>query len=523
MNIISRDEIILSVREGILLCIENEIKGADKQLKSFDSSKKLATNQLKTFRKNLECLYEEVTVTGGGESGQVILRGLKNVPTSKVDKRKNNGRKPTKADLIMKEYLFNTLCRSIKPHQTKNYTVNQLVNLLDLLSNPTDKLSAEIESELYSTFATYYTKEQTIHIKSNAIKNISTRKESEVKLHLQHLQKENRIEIETIYNAKYLKGSMPIEIAIQRGIENNENLYWVNLYTKITEKEYCEIILKIKKISEVHGFNYQDYVQANRGLLKKDAPVRVLLKEVKELLQEYNYDYIYTSMNIEVLNYNMNQHVEKVEAKMAFADKLIFMTNERMKKKEYTNKSNYIKQFYRLVVFIVLRKLGVNNLNVAIDDEILQIGNVWDEMNYLYNLKKGKEEVDMQWAFENKADLLEMVETPIQIEAMLPLMFDNPLSLPHTKEGTHKQTNEELEYMQRFSNKMKPNTRGNISTDTDTNRKVKPNKDIEMVDMESILDDYKTLKKEKKYSITFGNSFIISDNCEPKENVDYKH
>lgn len=327
-------------------------------------------------------MANEVIITGGGRSGEVILKGLKSTPTERITGNQKNGKKLTEEDEIMKMHLFNSLCLTYRSFgNSRSYTVNQLINLTNLMP-VSNKDAVEIEKEISTIFSGSYNKEQIIHIKSNASNNLKSLKRSNVKLYIKHLVAEGKIDVKDLYMVKFLEGSYIVEMLKE---EYGEDF---SLYNEICEEEFLKVKDKIKDIAESNGFTYAEYVQAVQKLIKIDNRVIKMINEVKVYLEVSGYDYLFIIMDITILQPESVQTVTREEARNAFENKIIKLTNKRMKKEKYYNRTQYTKEFYRLAMFVTLRKLKVEGLDEAIEEEIAQIPHKWDEMDKKYIIIK---------------------------------------------------------------------------------------------------------------------------------------
>jgi len=396
VNSLEKKVIVFTVREAIEFCIENKMNSAIAQLESFDKNGKLATNQKKKLMANLECLANEVIITGGGKSGKVILKGLKVTPTERITGNSRNGRQLSVEDEIMKEFLFNSLCLTYNSFDiSRSFTVNQLINLSNLMP-VTNKESVEIEKEISRIFLTSYKKEQGIYIKSNASNNLRSFQKRNVKLYIKHLVAEGRIHVEDSYMVKYLEDSFVVEM-LKEEFGND-----FRIFNQISEEEFLKVKANIKDIAEDNGFTYAEYVQSTQKLIKIDNKVQKMINEVKAYLEVSGFDYLFIIMNITILQPVCIQKITREEARKAFEKKIIMLTNERMKKEKYNNRTQYTKEFYRLAMFVMLQKLGVEGLEKYIEKEISMIPQKVEEMYKKYHgIKPTFEEI----IAESKNDL----------------------------------------------------------------------------------------------------------------------
>ena len=393
--------------QAIMFLIENNMLNAEKKLESFIKHNKLKTKkQINSLIKNLECFAQEVSVYGEGQNREYTLSGLKDIQTQIIDNRKNNGTKLTEEDNIMKEYLFLKLCLDNKNFDApRTYTNNQLIKLVNLMPI-TDTVSASIEEEMNIVFKNYYNKQLISYIKRNAKKNIDLRKRSDIKLQTKHLMNEGRIHIDDKYVIKYLEDSATIEMA-------REFSEKVSHFQDVSEEKFYEILDRIKEIVLSYGFTYQEYIHAIQKLIKVNSKMKTVIQKVKEFLVTEEIDYIFITMKITILKPETVIKITRQEARQAFIDKLIKTTNKRMKKINYTNRTNLVKEFYRLAMFIILNKLNVSGLDEIIEEEKSLIPSKVTEMLQLYY---SKDEVSEKAEFENALSTQQKDLTNEQLE-----------------------------------------------------------------------------------------------------------
>lgn len=443
MNNLDEKVITFSVREGIEFCIENKIKGALEQLESFDKNRKLATNQKKKLKANLECLANEVIITGGGRSGLVILKGLKATPTERITGNSKNGRQLSDEDETMKEYLFSSLCSNYSSFEvSRKYTVNQLEKLTNLMPISREQ-SEKIETEMTSIFRGYSEENIISQIRSNARRNLESRLKVDVKLYINHLVAEGRIYLENKHIVKYLEDSFVISM-MKVDFED------VSLYHIIDENIINKIKEEITKIAEANDFTYKTYVQAANRFIKIDKKVQKMLDEVKAYFEDNGYDYVFITNDITILRPETAQKVKKKEAREAFEQKIIRLTNERMMKEKYHNQTQYTKEFYRLAMFVLLRNLNVDGLDGVIIEEINKIPNKLHKVNkQTFELITAQENKD-KWITDDlitcKADsqnsLIKVVEEKVveEVEEVKIEVVNKTLS---------KEMQEEFDYLKR--------------------------------------------------------------------------
>lgn len=145
-------EEIMTVKEAILLCIKYDIKGAQSQLVSYEKANpnRLSTkNQINALKGNMECIYQNVTITGGGKRGKVIVSGLKDTIDQKEDNRSENGGQPSSAEqLLMNEYIHKLLYCMCKDKKYIEYGVNGWAKELGLINTdnlPIDHFTTHIK------------------------------------------------------------------------------------------------------------------------------------------------------------------------------------------------------------------------------------------------------------------------------------------------------------------------------------------------------------------------------------------
>lgn len=524
-------------KEGLLFLIDKGIPKAEEKLNSFEKHNKLKTkSQIKAFVESLEMYLHDVNYSGEGQSREYSHKGLKESATKRITGNAKNGRKLTDNDEIMKEYLFKLLCYKDAKRKAANeedlgfdikrdYTINQLIELLNVIPAASNEDSSSIHRELKEVFQGYYDADLITYMQRNITSNLDSRKRDDIKLFIRHLVKEDRIEVNPLYYVKYLGDSEKLESIrkdeIWKAKFEMRQPELISPFQKISELEFIELDESIKEIVSEHGFTYQEYIQASMNLIKVDSYIKDMLDDVKSYLRRFQYDFIYKSLDITILKSESAIEIKLEEAKRAFENKIILLTNNRMNKEEYSNKTEYLKEFYRLSMFIYLRKLKVNGLDDEIQKEITQIAKTYNEMSYVYG-KKQAEQSEERTVFGfgvNSADPLKR-EIPAELKNIdITQLFEDKMQqeVKVLKDAAKPAiVNSEIEWMDRIL-AVKKDKRVAAKPIRAKSQFTKPIITGNMIDIEAIIEEPEPVKVKKQYNRIFGSTFVIRNEIEMKE------
>ncbi|MCH4825758.1 hypothetical protein [Planococcus halocryophilus] len=512
MNIV--DTKTLSIKEGIELCIKNGLPGAEAQLVSFTKNKKLATNQKVKLQGNLESLFYEVLITGGGQSGKCILNGEKENPTERITGNSANGKKPTEEDEILKEYFFAELVRRIGHREegwseTYNLWGRDWINQLSI----SDMEWANFETELKKTFSNIE------KLNENAIKDIFNNIKENLKKNtralaiksIERLEKENRIKTEIEFFQAIAKGSY-VEAMLKEGIEEGEI---VDYHNEISEKMQMRIAAEIGERLVPFEMSYKRYKVVSAFPQFGTPEEKEALRAIGEwLIDEYSVDYLYNRIRIYVIDPSSKKDISKKEAETTFVNRIINKANQRMNRKDYKTTHKFQNAFYRLSMFMLLDIKKIEGLKETILSEKKNLNQVSSECVFQYALKYGEKyeapkeertvfgfgEVSLEDKKKEIPEALKDVDITKLFDEVKPVEIKN----------------KELEWMNRFP--ANPKKRKEV-TKTKPSVYVKPTITGNMIDIEAIKNEIEPVKVEKQYNRIFGSTFVIRNENKIKEFV----
>jgi len=449
MNIVDKKEMVLSVREGIQFCIDNGIEAAQSQLESFDKNKKLATNQKETLRKNLECLADEVIVTGGGNKGKVILTGLKDSPSKRITGNVTNGNKATDLDLIMDEGIMRGLVLRIRDGDSASYTVNNWADNLFLF-----RLGSNDWSKLGETFVEnykdYMDEEKMVNMLKTVKENSQTRRIDVIRRSFKKLEFEGRIfTTEEYMEEEYIDPEEHSE-------EEYKKLY-DNRYKEISKKAFEEMEAYEKAKVDSLGVEWSKFAQAKARKPFAPKEGKRILKEVaKYMREEFQIERYFKKIKVQILDDDHNEEIDNKQLNEAFVKRFLELTYSRpINNDDYTNGKSYSKQLYVANVLLLLKQTGYGNLiESELEAEIKNIGKNIEKVK-LTNLIKNNIEEDQRPvgfpATNQNQPTIEEVDKAFEQQKEIPVDVTHLFNDSKEEVIEPKIVNEEMEWMLRMS------------------------------------------------------------------------
>lgn len=521
------DKKVLSVKEGIELCIKNNLPGAEGQLKSFIKNKKLGKNQIVKLQGNLESLFQKAIVTGGGKSGECILSEPKETATKRITGNSTNGRKPSEEDETLKEYFFAELVRRIGHRkdgwsETYNLWGRDWINQFSVSDMEWGKFETKLKETLGSNEKLDETMINEIYrnIKDNLKKD---NRSLAIKL-IERLEKEERIETEIEFFQAIAKGSY-VEAMLKKDIEENER---IDYHNEIPESMQIRIAKEITEKLLPFQMSYQRYKVVAAFPQFGTPEERKAIQAIGEwLIDEYSIDYMYSRIRIFVIEPESKQEISKKEAEKAFINRIINKTNTRMNRKDYKNTHKFQNAFFRLSMFLLLDMKNVKGLKEIILAEKKKINNAVSECVFQYAMKYGEkyepeERVIVGFGEYSLEPVKREIAENLKGHDLTNLFDDKQQGVEEVKEVKPVSgLVEDIAWMDRILAAKKS---GNNKIVTPTKLKSKAKKPIkteatlQTIDIEAILNEPEPVKEEKKqYNRVFGSTFVIRNNIEMKE------
>ncbi|WP_273129967.1 hypothetical protein [Bacillus weihaiensis] len=322
----------------------------------------------------LNTIYNFVDVEGKGKKRQYILKDKKDKVTERIKNYK--GSVATIEDEIMKEYIFNSL--STKSDFTQAYRgwANTL-KFPDVSKLSVEEMIAEIK-RLHRGFPRMYNPNEVV---SRFIQTINTRNKDVIEKSFKRLVQEGRIKLTEIYNVKNLDGQ----------------------YDEVNELEYKELQLFQKEILDANDTTLGAYSQARTSIFKSKKMKEVIHNVSKQLAEEFNIEYFFTSYNVRVLNPEIRREVSIEEFNNAYINRLIKLTSKRHTRKEnnYDKSLQFWKRFYLLNTLALLNYMGAEVKERFEDERVFQIERTddFDKDTMIHNLNADMRKEEIRYSF----------------------------------------------------------------------------------------------------------------------------
>ena len=346
----------ISVREAILLCIENGIKGAESQLKSFDNAKpnRLSSkNQINALKGNLECVYKNVKITGGGKRGKVFLGGLKDKVTKKEDRRVDNTGQPTSEEqIIMNQYIFDHLKKMYSKGNYMEYSItgwSKQIGLLDTEDIPARRFERRI-SDVHANTQFYRIKPSEV-VRIFQTDTIYNRNNQVVESALNRLNKNGEIELIKHYNL----------------VQHNEKK------RRIEKREYEEIGTARRELLEELGSSIGAYNYAIGNPSPSHKMKDILTSVSKMLAEKFDCKFIYESFEVISIKEQVDYSVTKDDFMEVYWTRLITLTASRQKRYDNEPKEEqtwFWKKFYAYNTFVLMEYMGIDTGGLLLEYEI---------------------------------------------------------------------------------------------------------------------------------------------------------
>lgn len=342
--------------EAVEYCIDmgiNEAKGLLETYKSADRFTNMKSVQ--ALQKLLATIHHDVRLAinpktnkpFSGKKRRHLVGDLRVDRVKKEDGRENNSRKPTADDFILDEFVFNKLVKLNGGDRPLRSWVLE-IELYNLFNADKEEMKAIIEN-LHSEGIAFFDA-------SNVVKKffdtISKRNASIVNSAINRLSKANRIESTVNY--------------IFKGFEND--------YILVSKELYEQVSKEVKEVVEENDYNYKLYISQKLNSQYRNAAYYECQKKIDEYLKEYHeIKYFYKTIEIKIVDKANVQEISREIMMNAYFNRLISLTLQKQKRKDYQDTRFVEKEFYRLNTFVLLDSVGVAVPKDLIEEDKLTI------------------------------------------------------------------------------------------------------------------------------------------------------
>lgn len=286
MNII--EETKMSITEALEFCISKNVEGAQGRLDSFTKNKKLATNQKVALVKDMECFYQNVTLTGGGKKGELILKDIKEEISSREDNRKSNGYKESSEEHVMKAIILNELVKGAGKIEGFEHGLSH-AGWATFIGIPLVEESESFDRAAIEHLESCYDRKANEWFKPREIVNefqraYATIRKSVITNAFQSLEKEGQIETESFWIAGYA----------------DENRRDHVDFRPISEDKYKEMKATRSQILEQEGSDIGEYF-AHIKKHKNDRMKRIFQAVEDGLMGEYGATRFHESIKVKLI------------------------------------------------------------------------------------------------------------------------------------------------------------------------------------------------------------------------------
>lgn len=358
MNIINKDEVIMSVTEALEFCIEKKVEGSHERLESYIRNNKLATNQKVALQNELERFYENVEITGGGKRGEVILSEPKDKPTEREFNYK--GTVSTDNQELMAEIIFNQLLKqkdNIYKYET-GLSYSGWANLCGIYNNPnTEEFKEELigviqELHEFSDMKSFKPSE----VVDEFMKAIERARKASPKNAFNNLRRKGKIKTEK-FNIK----AVPLdesEVVVNDEYEEQE----VGLkYVVISDEEYKAMKQAREEVLSALNVSLTEY-NDNIGKKNRTANMNRAFREVKKRLKdEFNAVFMFESIKVEIIDPAQEPNIYFDDVNGCFFIHFQKLVRDRQNRKDYKTSTYFWKRFYLLNTFAILEYIGFSN------------------------------------------------------------------------------------------------------------------------------------------------------------------
>lgn len=337
----------LTEQEAIELTVSKGFKGeefATKAWKTGGCLKKDGT--YKKLVKKLECHFETVEVDGTGKERVYILTNPKAESTAMADSRKGRKMPRRIEDEILTNFVHRVLI-GLEDKVLQTTTYNNLSQKIIFTPNRVETLA----NEVIRTFGDYLPNEKMASVWSYSNWYLSNRAKKDIKLAIEHLTENKKIEVKTKWIASVHESIKKVEIG---------------------QDEAYRIHEAIKRLS----IDYEiDYVQYQRSFAFPSASAEMKdfqLVVESHLRKNFGYNFIYEAMEIKVLDCTP-VIVGYEEARGAFLKKVHGLVANKVKSDKYLKAQNKGEKFHYLCILLYLKAEGIEVDEHELKEEIERI------------------------------------------------------------------------------------------------------------------------------------------------------
>lgn len=342
--------------EAVEYCIDMGIEEAKGLLETYKSADRFTNmKSVQALQKLLATIHFDVELAinpktnkpFGGQKRKHLVGELRVDRVKKEDGREGNSRKPTADDFILDEYVFNKLVKlNGGDRPLKNWV--QEVELYNLYNVDKEAMKLLIEN-VHSEGIAFFNAANVVNKFSDTI---NKRNMSIVQSAINRLSKDNKIQ-STIH-------------FVFKGLDND--------YSYVSEELYNEVKSEVKEIVEEFGLNYNSYVSQKINSQYRNAEYFECQKIVdKHLADNHEIQYFYKTIEIKILDKSLVREVTRSEMLEAYFNRLISLTLQKQKRKDYQDTRFVEKEFYRLNTFVLLDFIGVEVSQDVISEDKLTI------------------------------------------------------------------------------------------------------------------------------------------------------
>lgn len=306
------------------------------------------------------------------KKGQPVMYeiiNLKKEPTPIPNNRIKNGKKPTREDFLMRDYI--QFCLGLdKFNDGKAHSLNFWAEAFGLTSK------ADL-NELDDTdvFRDLYWKSEVAKVLNTFKSTILARNRAVVLNSFKQLERQNKIKVNDV----------PLFIHIDKTVSSP------------SQKEYDDVDFEIDKILASKNLSRNDYYYNHlKGNVVKARA------EVKTMLQDKGLSHLFVGYRIELIESFVERQIGVKEFLNAYCDRLVQLTLQRENNPKY--QVSYVeKRFYIFNTLVLLRELGYQ-----IDEALIkQFEPIEQDLEVMHNAKReymmGKEEhYKLQYDFSNR-------------------------------------------------------------------------------------------------------------------------
>lgn len=364
MGNILEEAIVMTERETLDLTVHHRIDGAKSQKKAYIKYGQLKSpNTIESHRKNLELLFEKVVVgkKTRGKDREYYLYNKRNRTLKKPQKIIKVVNDPD--DLAISNYVFNKLlivADDIK-HGATMYWANGI-------GMPLIYSQLELET-LFEGKYSYNTSAQIpAKITQEFHSDLARRSKSYLETAFRQLAKEDKIKLSTTYYEVSLV-THKTEVLNEEGLSEEEEKT-EQVYTKITKKKFNEIQKWISTQCELYSLTKEEYTQMGIYKRKKFEEGK---REAKNKIDEglkiaFKILMVFTGFGIKLIKTEIESVTTYTDFIQAYFNKFIKHSIQKQDSSNYINSPFPSKAFYVYNTLIILKRIGVKNIDEIIKE-----------------------------------------------------------------------------------------------------------------------------------------------------------